>query len=147
MRALMLCLCLFASCAVKQAPQLHSAVQQASGLGKLHAQFVHDVPQPLDFAFAVTSSRQFRFEILHPLTMQTVFACGSNCQDSWWWEQGKSRRLSVQRLSRLFQQRTQVKLDDFLLQLLRESSQGLQLDFREWKNTALLDPRLFSAYE
>lgn len=147
MRALALCLCLLASCAVKQAPQLHSTVQRASGLGKLHAPFVHDVPQPLDFAFAVTSSRQFRFEILHPLTMQTVFACGSNGQDAWWWEQGKARHLTTRKLSRVFQQRTQVKLEDFLLQLLNKSSQGLQLSFREWKDAALLDPRLFSAYE
>lgn len=147
MRKLALILLLLSACAAKQVAPLQTQVPQASGLGKLSAPFLKVLPQPVDFAFAVTAERQFRFEVLHPLTMQTLFACGSNGQQAWWWEQGKTRHFSAQKLARVFQQRTHFKLDDFLLQLLSKSPQGLQLSFREWKDSAALDPQLFSAYE
>ena len=135
--AALLAIFLFAACAAKQPTALLQAkVEQASGLGNLNT---------TDFVFAATAKRQFRFEVLQPITMQTIFACGSDGKKAWWWENGKNRQLSVRQLTRAFEKRTQLKLDEFLLQLLSNTPTA-QLRIREW-TPRVLDPQVFSAYE
>lgn len=90
--------------------QHEAATENVQVLAKLVAPFLSHSPTPLDFAFAFSRPDKFRFEILDPLTLQTLLALGSDGDKAWWWEKGKIRRFKTSQLQKELQKLIGVRL-------------------------------------